>query len=396
VPWSPRGRIRLADTTESSWRLAAGAGLWLGSGVTVATGLRLNLAPSVLVCLILLACAGALSWTLIRRHWTGRETWVLLEQMLGTLALVGVTGWMTGQDPHRVWDAFSLGLAALLCVGRIGCHTAGCCYGPISNVGYTYPVECPAHAGASRRFPVQLVESGCWAVLLLLGAAVADADAPGTAAGVIWLGYGTARPALETLRADPRPAWRGATSGQWLGGFLAVLGVLELRHAGADAHPGWLAAASALGVALLLVRNRWSGPVALGHRGLKETIRRRWTHHQEVGDGCTLVRTPSMRLHLAPAPGPDRAWLQLTGDRTTRWSHAEAQVLSDAVSEALDLPTPPEPATLISAHRFVVLFPAEGVPVTNAPVLAERTVTPGYFQRRSGDPPEEQHHAALR
>jgi phosphatidylglycerol---prolipoprotein diacylglyceryl transferase len=102
------------------------------------------------------------------------------------------------------WDAGAFGFLAAIAFLRIGCFLNGCCCGreTTSRLG----CEGPNAAGVmARRMPTQLFEAG-WAVLLLLGAALAADEMP--FAGALFVAtlaaYATGRFFLEFMRDAPR------------------------------------------------------------------------------------------------------------------------------------------------------------------------------------------------
>ena len=143
----------------------------------------------------------------------------------GILGLFGVAtafGWLAHLDVLRLLDAVALAGLAGQAVARIGCFTYGCCYGRPSALGIRWtdpeakPVREHGAAGVVPRVPTQLLSSAAAAVLFvtLLVVLRHGSVAPGTVAGLAFLGYGVLRFGIECLRADPRDGpWR-LTQGQ--------------------------------------------------------------------------------------------------------------------------------------------------------------------------------------
>jgi phosphatidylglycerol:prolipoprotein diacylglycerol transferase len=114
-------------------------------------------------------------------------------------------------------------------VGRLGCFLAGCCYGAAHDlpwaVTYTDPAAADLNGTPLGRplHPTQLYEAllelGNFAVVTWVWRRAPRSWAP----VATWLGlYGAERFALEFLRGDPRGAWLGLSTSQWLA--LAMLG----------------------------------------------------------------------------------------------------------------------------------------------------------------------------
>lgn len=135
----------------------------------------------------------------------------------------GVTGSMAGGWLWCRWkgrsfakyaDYFAVALPMGHALGRVGCLSAGCCYGrPTSlpwGVTFTNPeaLVSPALVGVPLH-PVQLYESA--ADLLIVGLCLrvlarveTGAARPGSGWAVYFLGYSVARFLLEFLRGDDR------------------------------------------------------------------------------------------------------------------------------------------------------------------------------------------------
>lgn len=123
-------------------------------------------------------------------------------------------------------DAFSPGLALGHAIGRIGCFSAGCCYGkPTTHfwgITFTNPVA-NANAGTPLNIPLeptQLIESA--AELIIFGVLTwmfARKKFDGQIFGAYLFLYGIARFLIEFLRDDPGrggPYFGGALSGTQL------------------------------------------------------------------------------------------------------------------------------------------------------------------------------------
>ena len=142
--------------------------------------------------------------------------------ILGLFGCATAFGWLAHLDVLRLLDAVALAGLAGQAVARIGCFTYGCCYGRPSALGIRWtdpeakPVREHGAAGVVPRVPTQLLSSAAAAVLFvtLLVVIRHGSVAPGTVAGLAFLGYGELRFGIECLRADPRDGpWR-VTQGQ--------------------------------------------------------------------------------------------------------------------------------------------------------------------------------------
>jgi phosphatidylglycerol---prolipoprotein diacylglyceryl transferase len=123
-------------------------------------------------------------------------------------------------------DAFSPGLALGHAIGRIGCFSAGCCYGkPTTHfwgITFTNPVA-NANAGTPLNVPLeptQLIESAAELIIFgILTWMLARKKLDGQVFGAYLFLYGIARFFIEFLRDDPGrggPYFAGALSGTQL------------------------------------------------------------------------------------------------------------------------------------------------------------------------------------
>lgn len=123
-------------------------------------------------------------------------------------------------------DAFAPGLALGHAIGRIGCFSAGCCYGkPTTHfwgVTFTNPVA-NANAGTPLNIPLeptQLIESAAELIIFgILTWMFARKKFDGQVFGAYLFLYGIARFLIEFLRDDPGrggPYFGGALSGTQL------------------------------------------------------------------------------------------------------------------------------------------------------------------------------------
>ena len=123
-------------------------------------------------------------------------------------------------------DAFAPGLALGHAVGRIGCFSAGCCYGkPTTHfwgITFTNPLA-NANAGTPLNVPLeptQLIESAAELIIFgILAWMFARKKFDGQVFGAYLFLYGIARFLIEFLRDDPGrggPYFGGALSGTQL------------------------------------------------------------------------------------------------------------------------------------------------------------------------------------
>ena len=144
--------------------------------------------------------------------------------------------------PLRTCDTFAPGIALGHAIGRIGCFSAGCCYGkPTSawwGVTFTNPL---AHSFSGTPLgvpliPTQLIESAVeFTNFLILVWLLKHKKFEGQVIGSYLFLYGVARYFIEFLRDDPE---RGSMFGGLMTGtqFISILlviagGILWLRRA---------------------------------------------------------------------------------------------------------------------------------------------------------------------
>lgn len=157
----------------------------------------------------------------------------------GLIAAVAVSIWYIRRTRLPVLptcDAFAPGIALGHAIGRIGCFSAGCCFGKPTNlpwgVTFTNPLA-QAISGTPlgvKIHPTQLYESAVeLANFFFLSWLIKHKKGDGEVIGAYLFLYGIARFFLEFLRADPE---RGEVFGNALSGtqlisiFLVVAGGL--------------------------------------------------------------------------------------------------------------------------------------------------------------------------
>ena len=119
--------------------------------------------------------------------------------VLMTAKLVGAPVW-------SVLDTILPSIPLMHAFGRVGCFTAGCCYGIPSDWGFYFDASPIAPHGV-RLLPVQLIESACLLVLFFLMYHYGKQKRlPGKMLAFYLIGYGVIRFILEFFRYD---AFRG-------------------------------------------------------------------------------------------------------------------------------------------------------------------------------------------
>lgn len=266
LPAGPRAgplQRRLRIGARNSYRFWGLCGFWFGAAVLLATAQFSHRGP-LLGLVVIAACVASfglavkLSFILF-----GAERIVFFQQTLAALGLSAAVLALTDRPVRGGLDLAIIGIGAFLSLGRVGCLSAGCCYGRPARRGVRYPLAMhatgfPRHLCEVALWPIQLVEAAL--SLLLVGAAIAVVMAgwaPGSAVAVYLVGYGFARLGLELARGDEaRPIWLGLSEAQWTAPLVAWL--LAWRGG------GWLvwAAASltalAAGLSLYARRARWT------------------------------------------------------------------------------------------------------------------------------------------
>jgi len=335
----------------------------------LAVGLVAQRSPSLILAIIATAAVAFVSWGLVRRRLTGRETTVLLEHFAVTLS--AVTGLLValGAEVLPGLDLLVLGLSVFLVLGRVGCLVGGCCYGVPSSWGVRYPSEC-IPPDSARRFPVQGIEVFAWLGLSAWAAWAILALPPGVATGGVLLLYGALRIPLESLRGDLCSSRLGLSEGRWLGA-LAVGAGLWLLDGRAGLGP---AAVAFLLASVLLFTRRWWHQAPDGSSATRltafETAGRRLASgglSEEVqcvevggtsvcvsrqGDGASALTTVSVRFS------------------TRTPSRAEVAVVLDHVLRGLGRPG--EDPEIVEGRDGVFLALASGALSTPARDVADR------------------------
>lgn len=129
--------------------------------------------------------------------------------LFGIVLFIFIFGRFTTCGRMFLMNMFLPIFALAQAIGRIGCFWGGCCYGTACDFGVSYPPGSYPYSviGATKVFPVQLVESGCLFALFGLLLCV-----PFRFRGAVYLlGVGTIRFTLEFFRGDVRGTMFGMT-----------------------------------------------------------------------------------------------------------------------------------------------------------------------------------------
>jgi len=144
----------------------------------------------------------------------------------------------------RLCDAFMPGLALGHAIGRIGCFSAGCCWGKPTNhfwgITFTNPLanELVGTPLNERLEPTQLFESAVeLANFLILAWLIKRKKFDGQVFSAYLILYGTARYFLEFLRGDPG---RGSV----FGGFMTLTQLISLCLVAGGGLIWWLRSAT--------------------------------------------------------------------------------------------------------------------------------------------------------
>jgi hypothetical protein len=251
----------------SAFRACGWIGLAAASAVALAASSARDLSLAIEALLIGAAVVIFLALAVLTKAIRGRETLIYYHHEIAVLIGVACLAWLLGAPVLGHLDATALGLGAFLACGRVGCLLAGCCHGRPARRGVVYGAAharagLPGYLVGRRLVPVQAVEAGAVAALVLVGL-LAVSTTPGEALGLYVTGYALVRFGLEELRGDPwRAYWHGLSEAQWTS--LAVCAVMTVA-AGLGALPGLAAHAGATVVLVM-------AGVALARRGTRDLL----------------------------------------------------------------------------------------------------------------------------
>jgi hypothetical protein len=324
-----------------------------GSLVSMAAGAKSDLSPLSLLALHLLACSLCVGYALVRRKLLGKETHTLLE-IIAVALMVGLVVTRAAQLPALAYlDATMVGTCVLIAIGRFGCFSVGCCYGVEADIGIVYPHECGGD-GKTRRLPVQLMDAAIWTLLARVCWGLVGIVAPGMVLAVVLLGYGVSRYALEFLRGDRRPHWRGRSLSQWLS-LVAIVGGGVLGQQIKSWTIGvslLLAAGLAAWVVMARVGSRWLLPEpSLDHLGELDSLVSDWsaTRPRQI-----VVRQVGAYRIGGLCTETTEIWSLSLSASEAECTFAEARLVLGALAKRLDCVT--EGATIRRSAAGVYLW----------------------------------------
>ena len=200
----------------------AAIGLAAGSAVAFGATAYQGLSAAMMGATILAGLVTFYMVALVTALITGEEQLVFYRQQIAVMAVAVGLLHLNNQPVLPFLDALSLGFAALLACGRLGCLMVGCCHGRPARWGVRYGVAhvadgAPSHLLGVRLFPVQALESVAAFCLLVSGVGILLGDnVPGVVTAWMIVGHGLVRGGLEFLRGDPERFFIGGFSeAQW-------------------------------------------------------------------------------------------------------------------------------------------------------------------------------------
>lgn len=126
-------------------------------------------------------------------------------------------------------DTTALAIPLAHFFGRLGCFSAGCCYGKVCELPWAVifknaksiaPTNVPLH-------PTQLYESFSNLILfIILFTTRKKTDKEGLKTGIYLTGYGLIRFTVEFFRGDLRQIYLSLSTAQWISVFFASLGAI--------------------------------------------------------------------------------------------------------------------------------------------------------------------------
>ncbi len=150
----------------------------------------------------------------------------------GFLVAVPVFIWRIKRWPTPALEILDVAAPALVlaqAVGRLGCLSAGCCYGKACNVAWAVTFTSPiSHAPLHQPLhPTQIYHSiADLAIFMVLFILSRRPHRRGTLVVFYMLLYGILRFTVEIWRGDPRGFLYGFSTSQWISMGLVIGGVL--------------------------------------------------------------------------------------------------------------------------------------------------------------------------
>ena len=149
-------------------------------------------------------------------------------------AITGMAVWL--KVTKRPWadylDLLAVGIPLFHAIARIGCFLGGCCYGIECDFGLVYTENPIEQANGVPRFPVQLLESACEAVLFAVLASFFVRKRFHGELIWVWLGsYAVIRFFDEFLRGDAYRGFLGPLStSQWISLAIIVVVIVHVAR----------------------------------------------------------------------------------------------------------------------------------------------------------------------
>lgn len=147
-------------------------------------------------------------------------------------AIAGFAIWLkrTGRPKEDYLDLLAVSIPLFHAFARIGCFLGGCCFGIESPIGFMHTVDPIAEANGVVRFPVQLLESACEALLFATMLALFNREKLRGQLIWVWLGsYAIVRFLDEFLRGDAyRGIWGPLSTSQWISLIVLVIVLVHI------------------------------------------------------------------------------------------------------------------------------------------------------------------------
>jgi hypothetical protein len=252
----PRTHVRVGNRMLHSFHLAGAGGIVAGTGLGLWLAAVTGGSVATVGLLSVLSVGVLLALALVAQVLLGRDALVAYHHLVAILGVAATTLWLIGRPVLVHLDLVMVGVGTTLAFGRLGCFLVGCCHGLPSGHGVAYGPDhvrdgFPAGLVGVPLFPLPLVESAVWVVLVSVGVALRFVAPAGVALATILVGYAIARFALESRRGDAgRPEVLGWSEARWwsVTSLLAVV-------AGLLANRDWpvLRLAAVVGAAALVV-----------------------------------------------------------------------------------------------------------------------------------------------
>ncbi len=134
------------------------------------------------------------------------------------------------QNALEIFDIAAPGLVLAQAVGRLGCFSAGCCYGRICHSALAVTFSDPlSHAPLHQPlYPTQIFHAVANLVIFIILLIVnSRRSGVGVVAVAYLFLYGVMRFIIEFWRGDPRGFFHGLSTSQWISIFL-IFGALIL------------------------------------------------------------------------------------------------------------------------------------------------------------------------